>query len=35
MSAPILRRLDDLRIATRPWTLAGERIGVVPTMGAL
>ncbi len=35
MSAPILRRLDDLRTATRPWTLAGERIGVVPTMGAL
>jgi pantoate--beta-alanine ligase len=35
LSAPILRRLDDLRTATRPWTLAGERIGVVPTMGAL
>ncbi|MFB9150053.1 pantoate--beta-alanine ligase [Roseovarius ramblicola] len=35
MSAPILRRLDDLRAATRPWVLAGERIGVVPTMGAL
>ncbi|MGR3462965.1 MAG: pantoate--beta-alanine ligase [Roseovarius sp.] len=35
MSAPILRRLDDLRTATRSWTLAGERIGVVPTMGAL
>ena len=35
MSAPILRRLADLRAATRPWLLAGERIGVVPTMGAL
>lgn len=35
MSAPILRRLSDLRVATRPWILAGERIGVVPTMGAL
>ncbi|MAU51502.1 MAG: pantoate--beta-alanine ligase [Roseovarius sp.] len=35
MSAPILRRLSDLRAATRPWILAGERIGVVPTMGAL
>jgi len=35
LSAPILRRLSDLRAATRPWILAGERIGVVPTMGAL
>jgi pantoate--beta-alanine ligase len=35
VNAPILRRLDDLRATTRPWTLAGERIGVVPTMGAL
>lgn len=35
MTAPILRRLDALRSLTRPWTLAGERIGVVPTMGAL
>ena len=35
MTAPILRRLDDLRAATRPWMRAGERIGVVPTMGAL
>ena len=35
MPAPILRRLDALRTATRPWILAGERIGVVPTMGAL
>ena len=35
MSAPILRRLGDLRDATRPWIRAGDRIGVVPTMGAL
>jgi pantoate--beta-alanine ligase len=35
VTAPILRRLDDLRAATRPWVRAGERIGVVPTMGAL
>ncbi|MBC7133759.1 MAG: pantoate--beta-alanine ligase [Roseovarius sp.] len=35
MSAPILRRLDALRATTRPWVRAGERIGVVPTMGAL
>lgn len=35
MSAPILRRLDDLRSVTAPWTRAGERVGVVPTMGAL
>lgn len=35
MSAPILRRLADLRSLTRPWGLAGARIGVVPTMGAL
>lgn len=35
MTAPILRRLDTLRSLTRPWIRAGERIGVVPTMGAL
>jgi pantoate--beta-alanine ligase len=35
LSAPILRRLDDLRHMTAPWIRAGERIGVVPTMGAL
>ncbi|MEI4262919.1 pantoate--beta-alanine ligase [Roseovarius sp. D0-M9] len=35
MSAPILRGLHDLRAATLPWRLAGETIGVVPTMGAL
>ncbi|WP_135504347.1 pantoate--beta-alanine ligase [Roseovarius aestuariivivens] len=35
MTAPILRRLDDLRATTAPWQRAGTRIGVVPTMGAL
>ena len=35
MIAPILRSLPDLRATTRPWQLAGKRIGVVPTMGAL
>jgi len=35
VSAPILRRLGDLRDVTRPWIRAGDRIGVVPTMGAL
>ncbi|MFX0543022.1 pantoate--beta-alanine ligase [Roseovarius sp. S4756] len=35
MTAPILRSVAELRAATRPWRLAGETIGVVPTMGAL
>ena len=35
MTAPILRSLDELRATTKPWRLADERIGVVPTMGAL
>ncbi|SFO28565.1 pantothenate synthetase [Roseovarius lutimaris] len=35
MPAPILRQLDMLRDTTLPWRLAGETIGVVPTMGAL
>ena len=35
MTAPILRTLDALRSATRGWHMAGETIGVVPTMGAL
>ncbi|AAV93434.1 pantoate--beta-alanine ligase [Ruegeria pomeroyi] len=35
MSAPILRKLADLRAATAGWKRAGESIGVVPTMGAL
>ncbi|MFD1159901.1 pantoate--beta-alanine ligase [Roseovarius aestuarii] len=35
MIAPILRSLAELRDETAPWQRAGERIGVVPTMGAL
>lgn len=35
MTAPILRSLSDLRTQTGSWQRAGERIGVVPTMGAL
>jgi len=35
MTAPILRRLDGLRIRTAAWRRAGETIAVVPTMGAL
>ncbi len=35
MTAPILRKLADLRAETAKWLAAGERIGVVPTMGAL
>ncbi|MEO3413437.1 pantoate--beta-alanine ligase [Roseovarius sp. CAU 1744] len=35
MTAPILRKLADLRTETARWQAAGERIGVVPTMGAL
>ena len=35
MTAPILRKLADLRVETAKWQAAGERIGVVPTMGAL
>ncbi|KIC38640.1 pantoate--beta-alanine ligase [Ruegeria sp. ANG-R] len=35
MTAPILRRLADLRALTREWRKKGEVIGVVPTMGAL
>ena len=35
MIAPILRRLSDLRAKHAGWTRAGERIAVVPTMGAL
>lgn len=35
MIPPILRSLAALRAAIRPWQLAGARIGVVPTMGAL
>ena len=35
MTAPILRTLGELRAETAKWQAAGERIGVVPTMGAL
>ncbi len=35
MTAPILRRLSDLRAKTAEWRRAGETIGLVPTMGAL
>lgn len=35
MTAPILRRLSDLRALTTQWHRDGEVIGVVPTMGAL
>lgn len=35
MTAPILRRLSDLRALTTKWHGNGETIGVVPTMGAL
>ncbi|WP_170571386.1 pantoate--beta-alanine ligase [Ruegeria atlantica] len=35
MTAPILRRLSDLRALTTEWHRNGETIGVVPTMGAL
>lgn len=35
MTAPIIRRKDELQDMTRAWRRAGEVIGVVPTMGAL
>ncbi len=35
MTAPILRRLADLRALTTQWLRDGEIVGVVPTMGAL
>lgn len=35
MTAPILRTLAEMRAATAPWQRTGQRIGVVPTMGAL
>ncbi|TCP61561.1 pantothenate synthetase [Rhodovulum bhavnagarense] len=35
MSAPILRRLSDLRSLSAQWRGEGARVAVVPTMGAL
>ena len=35
MTTPIIRTLSALRAATHGWHMAGETIGVVPTMGAL
>lgn len=35
MTAPIIRRLADLRAKHSDWIRAGERVAVVPTMGAL
>lgn len=35
MTAPIIRSLPELREMTKAWHMAGETIGVVPTMGAL
>jgi pantoate--beta-alanine ligase len=35
MTAPILRRLADLRTEHGKWVRAGETIAIVPTMGAL
>lgn len=35
MTAPIVRTLAELRAMTGAWRMAGESIGVVPTMGAL
>ncbi len=35
MTAPILRRLSEMRALRREWTMRGETVGLVPTMGAL
>jgi len=35
MSSPIVRTVGDLRAKTAKWHAAGERIALVPTMGAL
>jgi pantoate--beta-alanine ligase len=34
-SVPVVRDVEALRAATAPWRAAGERIALVPTMGAL
>jgi pantoate--beta-alanine ligase len=34
-ATPIVRRTEDLRVAIAPWRAAGQRVGLVPTMGAL
>jgi len=33
--APIVHRTEDLRSTVAPWRAAGQRVGLVPTMGAL
>ena len=35
MTAPILRSVDALREASTGWKMAGQTVGIVPTMGAL
>ena len=34
-SAPIVHTVDELRALSAQWRKAGERIALVPTMGAL
>lgn len=35
MMPPVARTVDELRAATRAWRARGERVALVPTMGAL
>jgi len=35
MSPPIVRTVDELRARVRAWRTAGEKVALVPTMGAL